>query len=390
MKYIAVLIVAYLACACSATTEKHESHEHEHEHHAEDIVEMTPEQIKVAGIEYGHPQQRSMKSTLRINGLVTVSPQNLATVCAPMGGFVKRTTIMEGSPVKKGQVLAVLENPELVELEREYIETLSKFEFAEAEYTRHTQLHKDEVYSTKNLQETTVNYKSLKSQLNACIQKLKITGINPASLNEDNISGTVSITAPISGYIKNVNLNLGKYVSSADALLEIINTNSLMIELVLFEKDIQKVKAGQKLRFSLPNESNQQLEARITQVGKAVSEDKTVKAYADFSQVQTTVLPGMYVNAWIETSNTTVTVLPSEAIIRFDEKDYIFVFDRDKKEEGKPFTEFKMIEITRGLSDEGFTEVQFPENFDSQKEKIVVKGAYNLMAAKKNEGEMSC
>jgi cobalt-zinc-cadmium efflux system membrane fusion protein len=375
-----------LAC----NSEKKESGHREHEEHPEDVVEMTAEQIKVAGITYGKPEMRPIRDVLKINGLVSVSPQNLATVSAPMGGFIKSTSVTEGNAVKKGQILALIENTELIELEREFLDSKSKFEFAEAEFKRHSQLHKDEVYSTKNLQETTANYKSLKSQLNASMQKLRIMGINPDHLNEENISGTISISAPISGYLRNVNLNLGKYVSPADALFEVVNTNSLVIELALFEKDIHKVKTGQKLYFTLPNESDKQRNAQIIQVGKAVSTDKTIKAYASFEQNVPDILPGMYVNAWLEINDAQVSTLPSEAIIQFDEKNYIFIYDREKMEEGKPFTEYKMLEIAKGVSEGGYTEISLPKNVDLSKEKIVVKGAYNLMAAKKNEGEMSC
>jgi len=374
--------------SCNATKNKPELHEHED--HAEDVVELTTEQMKVAGIEYGALESGNMKNLLKVNGLVTVTPQNLVTVCAPMGGFIKSASVFEGSEVKKGQVLALIENTELIELEREYIECISNFEFAEAEYNRHIQLQKEDVYSIKNMQEITSNYKTRKSLKNACIQKLKMVGINPSTLTEDNISGIITLTAPISGFIKNVNFNLGKYATPTDALFEIVNTNSLMLELVFFEKDINKIKIGQKLKFALPNESNKELMAQVIQVGKAVAADKTVKAYASFNQTNAEVLPGMYVNAWIETANATVTTLPSEAIIQFDEKTYIFVYDRDKIENEKPFTEFRMIEVVRGISEGGQTEVELPENFDKQNSKIVVKGAYNLMSAKKNEGEMSC
>ncbi|NJK97380.1 MAG: efflux RND transporter periplasmic adaptor subunit [Bacteroidales bacterium] len=392
MKNILFIITAYLLLSCS-TEESHDAHEHdahEHEAHPEDIVELTHEQVKVAGIEFGSPEQRNISDALRLNGIVAVTPQNMITMSAPMGGFVKSTEIMEGSSVKKGQVLAVIENPDLIELEEEYLETRSKYEYAEAEFKRHTQLHSDEVYSTKNLQEITANYKGLKSQMNAAFQKLKMIGVNPSQLNEDNISGSISLVAPVNGYIRNVNLNVGKYVTQSDALFEIINTNSLLIELTLFEKDLRKIKPGQKIMFSLPNESSGKRQAEIIQVGKAVANDKSIKAYASFKQNDALILPGMFVNASIETGSVNVQALPSQAIIRFDEKDYVFIFERDKMENNKPFTEYKMIEVKTGITENGFTEIVFPEGFDAPKEKIVVKGAYNLMAAKKNEGEMSC
>jgi cobalt-zinc-cadmium efflux system membrane fusion protein len=98
----------------------------------------------------------------------------------------------------------------------------------------------------------------------------------------------------------------------------------------------------------------------------------------------------MYVNAFITESENVVQALPSEAIVSFDDKDYIFVYQRDKVEDGKPFTEYKMIEVKKGLSGSGFTEVKVPEGFDLKTAKIVIKGAYNLLSAKKNAGEMAC
>ena len=98
----------------------------------------------------------------------------------------------------------------------------------------------------------------------------------------------------------------------------------------------------------------------------------------------------MYVNAIIESTSNTVAALPSDAIVSFDDKDYIFVFDKDKEEDGKPFTEYRIIEVHKGVSDGGFTEIILPEGFDISTAKVVIKGAYNLLSAKKNAGEMAC
>jgi cobalt-zinc-cadmium efflux system membrane fusion protein len=98
----------------------------------------------------------------------------------------------------------------------------------------------------------------------------------------------------------------------------------------------------------------------------------------------------MYVNAWIETSSEPVVTIPTEAITRFDDHDYIFVLEKEKEENGVPFTEFKMIEITRGITENQFTSIILPEGLDLTKARVVIKGSYTLLAAKKNAGEMSC
>jgi cobalt-zinc-cadmium efflux system membrane fusion protein len=162
-----------------------------------------------------------------------------------------------------------------------------------------------------------------------------------------------------------------------------------LLELTLFEKDADKVSSGQKIRFFINNETEQH-GALIYQTGKSIGSDKTYKVYASIQGTCKNVLPGMYVNAVIETSGNQVTALPSEAIVSFDDKNYIFVYEKEKEEEGKPFTEYRMIEVTTGFSDNGFTEVKLPDNFDGDHSRIVIKGAYNLLSAKKNAGEMAC
>ena len=389
--FFKTLNIAFLSIAlfaCNGTPKKAEESKAE-EVIPVDIVEMRADQIKLANIETGSIEMRSMSGTLKVNGTIAVAPQNLATVCAPMGGFIKSTTLMPGNSVSKGQTLAVIENQDFVDIQQSYLEAKNKFEFAEGEFKRHAELYKNEVYSQQNLQQVTSDYKSLKSQVKALEQKLTLIGINPANLHEDNISSSVKIIAPISGFLKTVNINLGKFVAPADIMFEIINSDKLFLELTLFEKDADKVAQGQKIRFFINNETEPH-EAIITQPGHAIDADKTYKVYANVTGICKNVLPGMYVNAIIETSGNQVAALPSDAVVSFDDKDFIFIFDKNKEEAGQPFTEYRIIEVHKGVTDGGFTEVILPDGFDISTAKVVLKGAYNLLSAKKNAGEMAC
>jgi cobalt-zinc-cadmium efflux system membrane fusion protein len=354
-----------------------------------DIVELRDDQIKMSNIETGAIELRSLSGNLKVNGTVGVSPENLATVCMPFGGFVKSVTLMPGHAVTKGQTLAILENQQFVEIQQNYLEAKSKLEFAEAEFERHSELFKEDVYSQQNLQKVTADYKSLKAEVKALEQKLAMIGIDPAILHEDDISRSVSVVSPITGYVKAVNINVGKYVAPSDVLFEIVNSDKLYLELTLFEKDADKVSVGQKIRFFINNETEQH-DAVIYQTGRTVNADKSYKVYALVKGTCKNLLPGMYVNATIEATTSLVTALPSEAIVSFDDKDYIFIFDKAKEEKGRQFTEYRMIEVSKGVTDGGYTEINLPAGVDVKRTKVVIKGAYNLLSAKKNAGEMSC
>ena len=383
--FISILFLALVSC----TKSKVDTENVKVEVIPEDIVELREDQIKIANIEMGTIDLKSMSGTLKVNGTVSVAPQNLATVCMPMGGFVKSTKLMPGNVVRKGQTLAILENQEFIDIQQNYLEAKNRLELAKSDYERQNELFKSDISSQKNMQQVASNYKSLKVQVKALEQKLTLIGINPFRMNENNISRSVALVSPISGYVKAVNVSIGKSVSGSDVLFEIVNSDKLFLELTLFEKDADKVSNGEKIRFFINNETEQH-EAVINQTGKSINNDNTYKVYANVIGHCKNMLPGMYVNAVIQSKSNQVTSVPSEAIVSFDDKDYIFVFEKNKVESGKPFTEYRMIQIQKGVSDNGFTEIVLPESVNYKVTKVVVKGAYNLLSAKKNAGEMSC
>ncbi len=355
----------------------------------DDIVEMRYDQIKMAEIDTGTVELRSLSGNLKVSGTVTVAPQNFATVCAPLGGFIRSTSLVPGDAVRKGQVLAQIENQEYVDIQEKYLEAKSRLEYAEAEFNRHSELFREDVYSEKNLQQVTAEYKSLKANITALRQKLALIGIDPENLNEDNISRSVGLVSPINGYVKTVSVNIGKAVSATDVLFEIVNTENLILELTLYEKDAGKVTPGQMIKFFINNETEDHT-AVITTTGRSVGTDKAFRLYARVTRGCENILPGMYVNAFIESAGDKVTALPAEAVVTFDDKDYIFVFERNKKEKGFDFTEYRMIEVGKGLESDGYTQVTLPDGFDQKNSRVVIKGAYNLLSAKKNAGEMAC
>lgn len=388
IKAIALLFVLTGFLSCTGGQAKTEEKE-ETEMLPEDIVEMRADQIKLANIETGPIEMRPMQATVKVNGTVSVAPENRATVCFPMGGYIKDLSLMPGTAVRKGQVLTTIENQDFVDIQQNYLETKNKLEYAQAEFNRHSELYKDDVYSEKNVQSVTADYKILKAQLKALEQKLLLIGINPANLKEEDISSTVTLKSPISGYITAVSVNPGKFVSPSDILLEIVNTDQLLLELTLFEKDVDKVNKGQSVSFFINDEAEEH-EAVVLQTARSIDSNRTYRVYAKVTQKCEKVLPGMYVKALIGTTGRPVAALPQDAVVSFDDKQYVFVFDKNKDENGQPFTEYRIIKIKKGMTSKGFAEIILPEGFDTTEVRFVVKGAYNLLSAMKNAGEMAC
>lgn len=379
-------IVLFSNCA-GPTVEEEAS---EHEVLPENIVEINSDQYKMAGIELGFIEQKSMSNLIKAAGIITVPPQNFATVCASFGGYIKSTSLLQGSPVKKGQVLAIIENPEFIEIQQGYLENKSQLEFLEGEIDRQKTLYNENISSAKLYQQTLSDYKSMKSRVRALEQKLALIGIDYNKLNEDKITASLPLYSPISGFVKAVNVNIGKYVAPTDVLFEIVNNAGLTLEIEVFEKDAGRIEIGQQIRFSVLSFPEKELTAKIYQSGKSLDRDQSVKVYAHINAGETLLMPGMAVNAFIQTEMATVSALPAEAIVSFDDKYYIFLSKGQRIENGKQINDFESVEIRKGITENGFTEVILPERLDIKSAKIVVKGAYQVLSAYKNAGEMAC
>lgn len=349
----------------------------------ESFVELTEDQYKMVNIKTGTIEQKNLSSVLKVNGSLGVPPKNLVSISAPLGGFVNNTELLQGMRIKKGDVLAVLEHPDYVQIQQDYIDKKSQLKFLEEEYKRQEELNKENVSSTKVFQQTQSNYVSMQAQVKGLEEKLAIIGINANQLTEKNISRKVNIYSPISGYVSEVNVNVGKYVNPSEVMFEIIDTEHLHVELTVYEKDIVKLKEGQSIRFTLPNDDNKERLASIYLIGRKIDAERSVNVHAHLEAEDTELLPGMYVSAVIELDENKVNAVPEEAIVMSDGKHFVYV---QKGKEGNNHL-FEMLEVKKGVSENGFTEISFVENTNAEKLQLVTNGAFALLSKMKNTEE---
>jgi cobalt-zinc-cadmium efflux system membrane fusion protein len=354
-----------------------EKHDHEEE---AGVVELTAEQFKTAGITYGKPEARQISGAVKVNGLLDVPPQQQVSIAVPMGGFVKQTSLLQGMRVKQGQVIAVLENLDYIQMQQDYLEVKSQLEYATKEHERQQELAKENVNALKTLQLAKSTWQTLLAKENGLKQKLAVLNINLPALEKGNIQRSINVITPISGYVTQVNVNLGQFVTPADILFRIVNTEHLHAELTVFEKDVPKLKIGQLVRFTLANETAQRT-ATVHLIGREISPERTVRVHCHLEQEDTQLLPGTYLQAMIETGAADVKALPEAAVVNFENKAYVFV----KKPGSDSTFHFNMVEVQQGNSEQGYTEVTFPKGTPDVE--VVVKGAYDLLAKMKNSGE---
>lgn len=382
LKYIfASFIIILAACGKKADESKPEG-----KHEDPTAVELSEVQYKTAGIQIGSIEEKQLSGTLKANGKLDIPPQNLVSVTVPFGGYLKSTELLQGTRVKKGQLLAELQGPDYIQLQENYLDSKSQLDFLQSEFQRQERLAKENVNAQKTLQQSKADYQSMLAKTNGLRARLALLNINIEKVEAGDFQNSIRLFSPINGYVIEVNVNIGAFVTPADVMFRIADTEHMHADVLVFEKDIPKLQLGQTIRFTLANETKERT-AKIHLIGREIGKDRTVQVHGHLSQEDQNLIPGTYLKAIIETGGTKVKALPDEAIVNFEGKKYIFILVAGDSSSPEKAYRFKLVEVSTGVSESGFTEVYLPEENSGAPAKIVVKGAYDLLSKMKNSEE---
>jgi membrane fusion protein, heavy metal efflux system len=370
------LILSFFALLLSCGS-KNKSTEKTGEKGTDLTVKLTQAQLKNAGIETMPLQTRQISSVLKMNGKIDVPPQNIVSISIPMGGYLKSTQLLPGMHIRKGETIAVIEDQQYIQLQQDYLTAKAKIGFLENEYLRQKELNESKASSDKSYQLAEAEYKSQKVLISALAEKLKLAGINIGKLNENNITRSVQVYSPIDGFVSKVNVNIGKYVAPTEVLFELINPTDIHLNLMAFEKDVNKLFIGQKLVAYTNNDPQKKYDCEVLLIGKDLTDDGTTDVHCHFHSYDKALIPGTYMNAEIDVKNNQALVLPEDAVVRYENKHYVFVKKTDDT--------FEMIEVKVGATETGFTEIITTEN--EKNKTFVSKGAYTLLMSLKNKAD---
>lgn len=413
-----LMIITLLLAGCNnektkdkAETEKKEEEHHKDEHSTE--VALTDEQIKLMGIETEKLALQNISGYIKVNGEVVINPDQESKVGSIIPGRIKKIYVKEGSFVKAGQTLAVIENPQLIDMQVEYLNAKNEYEFAKREYERQLKLSNDNIGSKKTLNEFETQYKKALADYKTLEEKLssyKISKHRFNNLYEDtvaNLQRYYTISAPISGNIVERNVTIGQYVESSNDMFHIVNTSTVFVDLNVFEKDLPYVSAGQKVTLEVNVNPYEVYEGVVTYVNKVFDDAKrTVTVRVAINNKREKLLPNMFVSAKIYIKQESVLAVPISAIETEGESKYIFVKTDELKEiehhdehegEHKESEEkepeqhekgivFKKVIVNIGISDDKYIQV-FPIEELKEGEMIVTKGTFYLKSEIK-KGEL--
>ncbi len=352
-----------------------------------DQVELSEEQMKTAEIKLGALSKKRMGKEISVNGSTELMPNYFASVSPPANGYVFQINVQEGDQVNKGAVLGILEHPDYIQLQQDFLEASGQYDYLKKELERQKTLSDANVSAKKNYQQTQSDYEMARAKYFATRERLKFIGIQPGSVESGNIQSRISLRAPISGIVSQINSHKGELINMQQSIFEIIDNSHLFVKLSVFEKNINNIKKGEEFSFTVPSfEMSKNYQGTITGINRKMNlESKMMEATGSINEY-IELVPGLYVEAKIQGEEVAVFALPNEAIVKDKSEEFIFVSQGTRKEStGEKTIAFKMIKVVTGIKEDGFTQITNTEAFkDSQG--IVISGAYYLKS-ELNKGE---
>jgi len=351
---------------------------------------LTTEQMKTIGVELGVIEDKELTSSLKANGVLRVPNQNKASVNSVYSGVIKSLLVQPGSVVSKGQTIATIGNPDFIQAQSDYLGVNTKIAMAELEVKRQQELNAGNAGALKNLQVAETELKTLRNLKSTLAQQIQLMGINPARLSNGKLISVLAVTSPISGVVSDVKVKMGSYVDVTTPVAEIVDNSQLHLDLSVYEKDLPNLKNNQLIHFTLTNNPGKEYDAQIFSLGSSFEgESKAVSVHAKVMGDKAGLIDGMNVTAIISLQKATVPAVPAEALVTMQGQDYIFMVTGNHSDSAKQQTQeisFEIVPVAKGTTEVGYTQItllkEIPKNA-----KIVVKGAFFVMAKMTNTGE---
>ena len=370
----------------AGNAETHESHEgHDHEEKADfDNILLTQQQLNTADIRMGEVAERQLDAMLQANGQLVLRSQNVGDVASLMGGVVKSILVKEGQAVSKGQVVATIENTDIVALQREYFTACKEAEQARIDVERQQQLQQSGAGVKKTLQLAQKDLRVAEASVAGIGQQLRQMGVSTARVAKGVFTTVFPVHAPISGTVSQLSASLGSYADMQTPLMQIRDNKAMEADLNIFERDLSKVKIGDRVILTLTNQPGVSLSGHIYGINSYFNEGtKTVAAHIRLDAVPVMrLVDGMFVSGRVAIDTQRCETLPTKAIVPSEGKKYIFVLNG----KSKGSYSFSRHEVTPGIEQNGYTEVKLCEHV-GKGHKVVVDNAFYLASLTGEHGE---
>lgn len=309
------------------------AHEEEGEHGHEEgkAVHLAPEQIKAANIQIATVEVRKETAVLEANGQIGAAEDRQARVGVRVAGRIASLKTGVGSTVKKGQVLAVVESPELGRAKSDYVSAAATARLARENATREKLLFEKKISAEVEWQRAEAEAVRSAAELQAAENRLHALGVGEAGLPEKvaHFTSTFSVTSPIDGLIVERPVTLGEMVTPEKTLFLVMDLTEVWLLVDVFERDISQVALGQKVKVNVTAYKEEEFEGTVSHIGAIVEpRSRAVKVRIALANASGRLKPGMFARVSLADTKGDEhehLFVPVEAVQRTEDGTIVFV-----------------------------------------------------------------
>ncbi|HET6346904.1 MAG TPA: efflux RND transporter periplasmic adaptor subunit [Myxococcota bacterium] len=329
----------------------------------------SPVAVGGAGIEVGRASRHAIAGALELLGSVTYDAEFYAVVGPQATGRIVALRAQEGSEVKAGAVLAVMESPQAGEARGEYVAARARAAAAEANRRREEDLAQKRISSGRELELARAQAQQEEAAVRVAGQRLRTLGLE-ADEADAAAGGRISLVSPLAGTVVERRVALGESVAHGDDAFVLADLAHLWVMLDVYEKDLERVHVGQPVELRTDALPGKVFAARVSYVEMHLDADtRTAQVRISIDNKEHLLRPGQFVSARIQSgdpSDVPAITVPKAAIQTVDSRPIVFVKEGNK---------FAARDVKLGRADE--TQIEVVEGVQ-EGEEVVVRGAFFL------------
>jgi cobalt-zinc-cadmium efflux system membrane fusion protein len=322
-------------------------------------VELSRQAVETAGIRTELVAVRPIDEVLSLAGALAFDENKVARVGPRVGGRVARILVDLGQPARRGQVLALIDSPELGGALAEWRKTRSTFEVRKRDSDRAQKLLDGKAISQGEFLSREGEFRVARAEMENADSRMHLFGLSHQDLATLSQGGEVSsqfpLRSPIAGKVVDRQINPGEVVDVGKSLFTIGDTRNLWLFAQVYEKDLAQVRTGQEIEVVTEAYPDERFRGRIDYVGEQVDPaTRTVRARAVISNISEKLKPGMFVEARLAVvSGTPVLAISPSSVADVDKTPTVFVAISNTVFEARPIEPGRAgktaIEVKRGL-----------------------------------------
>jgi len=293
---------------------------------ADKLVTLSQAQSQNLGIEVGLLQQIKDAPVLDAPAKVSIPPKNDYIVSTLYAGLIKQINVTVGDAVKKGQILAIINSPELLKLQQQHLTAVNDLTLSKAAFLRDKKLHTEGVISNRRWLKTEMSHQVSQSYVNETRQLLAATGFSKKQIrsleSKHNISSQLYITSPITGVVLERMVKSGQRADALAPLFHVANLKQLWLDISLPQQRVQEISVGDRVSIL-----DSDMSAQIVLIGQNVNEvTQTILARAVIEGNRHELRAGQVLSVNVsKTSKETMYQVPSTALVKLDGMSIVFV-----------------------------------------------------------------